>query len=128
VLQVDHKAGEREQRMKLRITVMMLTVIIIFALFWLPLYSIYTYYFFADTISYPYFTEIVISILRPVFQWLSICTSCINPILYACFSNKFRAAFQQVCRCVHATRTCFRFAYCPACGAIKWCARILVGK
>lgn len=41
--QVDQHAAEREQRLKLRVTIMMLIVCLVFALTWLPLYSIYTY-------------------------------------------------------------------------------------
>ena len=106
-MQVDQRAAEREQRMRLRITVMMLTVIVIFALTWLPLYSLYTYFhFFFDPDSQ--FNHVAASTLKPVFQWLSMLNSCINPILYACFSPRFRQAFQKV----HTHTDMYDMSYC----------------
>ncbi|CAB3406656.1 unnamed protein product [Caenorhabditis bovis] len=92
-LAIDARA--REDRVRLRVATMMLTVIIIFACCWLPLYVIFTYfYFFADQKS-ELFT-ITSMVIRPVFQWLSLLSSSLNPIIYITYSHKYRTAFKNI--------------------------------
>ncbi|CAJ0604187.1 unnamed protein product [Cylicocyclus nassatus] len=88
-------AHARDERVKLRVATMMLTVIVVFALCWLPLYSIYTYFFFfADNTSYAF--EIASQVLRPFFQWLSLLSSSLNPLIYIAYSQKYRRAFHKI--------------------------------
>ncbi|KAK6746566.1 hypothetical protein RB195_000066 [Necator americanus] len=85
----------RDERTKLRVATMMLTVIVVFALCWLPLYGIYTYFFFfADTTSYVF--ELASQVLRPFFQWLSLLSSSLNPLIYIAYSQKYRRAFHKI--------------------------------
>ncbi|CAD6194589.1 unnamed protein product [Caenorhabditis auriculariae] len=81
-------AHMRDERVKLRVATMMLTVIIVFAICWLPLYSIFTYFhFFANVHSEVFeFTSLVV---RPLFQWLSLLSSAINPLIYVAYSQKY---------------------------------------
>ncbi|EYB83422.1 hypothetical protein Y032_0336g2893 [Ancylostoma ceylanicum] len=85
----------RDERIKLRVATMMLTVIVVFALCWLPLYGIYTYFFFfADNTSYVF--ELASQVLRPFFQWLSLLSSSLNPLIYIAYSQKYRRAFHKI--------------------------------
>lgn len=81
---VDKGAVERDQRVRMRVTNMMLTVIILFAISWLPLYCLFMYYYFGDheDAEDNATLHIALTVLRPIFQWLSLANSCINPILY----------------------------------------------
>lgn len=40
----------------------------------------------------------VITLMIPIAQWLGSSNSCINPILYAFFNNKFRRGFVAIVR------------------------------
>ncbi|XGW28353.1 hypothetical protein V3C99_008266, partial [Haemonchus contortus] len=85
----------RDERIKLRVATMMLTVIVVFALCWLPLYGIYTYFFFfADNNSYVFM--LASQVLRPFFQWLSLLSSSLNPLIYIAYSQKYRRAFHKI--------------------------------
>lgn len=92
-LAVDARA--REDRTKLRVATMMLTVIIVFACCWLPLYCIFTYFFFfADQRSELF--KITSMSIRPIFQWMSLLSSSLNPIIYIAYSHKYRRAFKSI--------------------------------
>ncbi|CAI5448189.1 unnamed protein product [Caenorhabditis angaria] len=91
-LAIDARA--REDRVKLRVATMMLTVIISFAICWLPLLTIFTFFNFADQRT-PLYGFLSTS-LRPIFQWLSILSSSLNPIIYIAYSHKYRRAFKKI--------------------------------
>ncbi|VDN25182.1 unnamed protein product [Gongylonema pulchrum] len=74
---------------------MMLTVIIVFALCWLPLYGIYCYFFLTKDHSSATF-QFASHVLRPIFQWLSLLSSSLNPLIYIAYSQKYRRAFRQL--------------------------------
>ncbi|KHN85494.1 Neuropeptide Y receptor [Toxocara canis] len=85
----------RDERVKLRVAHMMLTVIIVFALCWLPLYGIYCYFFLSkdhETSTFQFASQV----LRPIFQWLSLLSSSLNPLIYIAYSQKYRRAFHQL--------------------------------
>uniref|UniRef100_A0A915BSF8 G-protein coupled receptors family 1 profile domain-containing protein n=1 Tax=Parascaris univalens TaxID=6257 RepID=A0A915BSF8_PARUN len=85
----------RDERVKLRVAHMMLTVIIVFALCWLPLYGIYCYFFLSsdhETATFQFASQV----LRPIFQWLSLLSSSLNPLIYIAYSQKYRRAFHQL--------------------------------
>lgn len=85
----------RDERVKLRVAHMMLTVIIVFALCWLPLYGIYCYFFLTKDHNSATF-QFASQVLRPVFQWLSLLSSSLNPLIYIAYSQKYRRAFRQL--------------------------------
>uniref|UniRef100_A0A7E4V1M5 G_PROTEIN_RECEP_F1_2 domain-containing protein n=1 Tax=Panagrellus redivivus TaxID=6233 RepID=A0A7E4V1M5_PANRE len=87
----------RDERVKLRVAQMMLTVIVNFMLCWTPLYAIYCYFFLTDTQNQEtWFFQLASSVLRPAFQWLSLLSSSLNPLIYIAFSQKYRRAFHQL--------------------------------
>ncbi|VDN55663.1 unnamed protein product [Dracunculus medinensis] len=88
-------ASIRDERVKLRVAQMMLTVIIVFALCWIPLYGIYCYFFFSIDHTTPAF-QFASQVLRPIFQWLSLLSSSLNPLIYIAYSRKYRRAFQDL--------------------------------
>ncbi|VDN05993.1 unnamed protein product [Thelazia callipaeda] len=92
-LAVDAKI--RDERVKLRVAQMMLTVIIVFALCWLPLHGIYCYFILMKDYNTPSF-QLASQVLRPVFQWLSLLSSSLNPLIYVVYSLKYRRAFRQL--------------------------------
>ncbi|CAD5218446.1 unnamed protein product [Bursaphelenchus okinawaensis] len=108
----------RDERVKLRVATMMLTVIIVFMLCWTPLYALYCYFFMASDKNSAFF-QFASSILRPIFQWLSLLSSSINPLVYIGYSQKYRRAFHTLlllpCQMKYnkmrsATRTTFRLS------------------
>uniref|UniRef100_A0A915HSE2 G-protein coupled receptors family 1 profile domain-containing protein n=1 Tax=Romanomermis culicivorax TaxID=13658 RepID=A0A915HSE2_ROMCU len=89
---VDKNAHERERRVKIKVTHMMVTVVALFAASWLPFYVFFAYVMFDESVM----SWIGAQVLRAVLQWCTLANSCINPILYAYFSRKFRRAFQEI--------------------------------
>ncbi|CAL4060430.1 unnamed protein product, partial [Meganyctiphanes norvegica] len=80
-------------RSKIKVIKMLLLVVILFALSWLPLYIIFARLRFgvpSDT------EDSIIRVVAPIAKWLGASNSCINPILYAFFNNKFRAGFKAI--------------------------------
>lgn len=90
---VDNQATFREHRLRVRVTHMMLAVVITFVICWLPIYALFAVLLYRGQ-GAP--ISPATNILRPVFQWLSLANSCLNPILYASFSAKFRLAFLEI--------------------------------
>lgn len=112
---------------------MMLTVIIVFMCCWAPLYcksphfltfintkllGLYCYFFLASNRDSVLF-HFASSVLRPIFQWLSLLSSSINPLIYIGYSQKYRRAFHRLlllpCQVKYAslrsaTRTTFRLS------------------
>nr|CAD2186759.1 unnamed protein product [Meloidogyne enterolobii] len=115
-LAVDNGARVRDERVKLRIAQMMFTVIVVFVLCWTPLYGLYCYFFLSDDKDSSFF--------QFASSWLSLLSSSLNPLIYICFSQKYRRAFHQLlllpCRkryrkIQRATRNTFRLNSSAAC-------------
>lgn len=93
---VDRKANERDHNIRMKVTNMLIIVVLLFALSWLPLYIFATYATFTQMDMEATSTRILMTVLKPIFQWLSLSNSCINPLLYAYFSSKFRKEFLNI--------------------------------
>jgi len=61
-------------------------VIVVFVLCWTPLYGLYCYFFMAENRDSAFF-QFASSVLRPIFQWLSLLSSSLNPLIYIVFSQ-----------------------------------------
>ncbi|KAJ7351016.1 Somatostatin receptor type 5 [Desmophyllum pertusum] len=88
---IAHKKAQASSR---RATAMLITVVIIFALSWLPLQVAEMLKVFNRRL----FVQIPIEVLF-VIPWLGLCNSAINPILYVIFSENYRNEFYRIlCR------------------------------
>ena len=85
---IAHKKVQKTSR---RATVMLVTVVVVFALSWLPfqvLEMIATY-------NFKFFLEIPIQVIF-VLPWFGYYNSAINPILYVIFSGNYRREFYRI--------------------------------
>ena len=82
------RAERNIQRSKIKIVRMLAVVFVVFAFFWLPLYSLNLHLI----ISKPSLAEkkIIAYIIMPIAQWLGSANSCVNPFIYCYFSESFR--------------------------------------
>ena len=95
------RAERNINRSKTRILRMLIMVFVMFALSWLPLYSIELRILFGKP---PDLNEKILlkNYLIPIAQWLGASNSCVNPFIYCYFSTNFRSSIVQVVR----SRTC----------------------
>ena len=88
------KAERNIQRSKIRIVRMLIVVAVLFALSWLPLYSIRLKYLYAPPDAG--YEKNILKILKPIAQWLGSANSCVNPFVYCYFSVPFRRSIIAV--------------------------------
>ena len=89
------RAERNINRSKIKIVRMLMVVFIIFALSWLPLYSLNLRTLFGPQAGS---SEKVIMrrYLMPLVQWLGAANSCVNPFIYCYFSANFRKSIVAV--------------------------------
>ena len=80
---------------KIRIVRMLLVVFVMFALSWLPLYSLRLRQLFGPIPSVAEKT-ILREYITPFVQWLGAANSCMNPFIYCYFSTQFRRSIITV--------------------------------
>ena len=87
----------RAQKSKKKVLKMLMTVVILFALCWLPLH-ISQFIFFFDKENFPSGPPAVVSFMG---HFLGHANSAINPTIYAIFNSNFRKGFRDIflCRC-----------------------------
>ena len=88
------------EKSKVKVFKMLVLVVILFAFSWLLLYIVNLRLYFGQNIN-PESSEFqwLIQVLIPVAQWAGSANSCVNPIVYCFFSNKFRNGFRAMLRC-----------------------------
>lgn len=74
---------------------MLVVVVIIFMLSWLPLYAIFIRIKLGNEQMEPW-EGVLLAYATPVAQWLGASNSCINPVLYAYFNQKYRRGFRAI--------------------------------
>lgn len=91
------KAERSINRSKIRIVRMLIVVTVIFALSWLPLYSIQMFWYFGpvETVSES-LQQMLFTNFKPIAQWLGSANSCANPFIYCYFSDQFRRAILTI--------------------------------
>ena len=87
----------RSEKSKKKVLKMLMTVVIIFALCWLPVYISQFIHFF-DKENFPCGPPLVLGFIG---YFLGHANSAINPAIYAIFNSNFRKGFRDVllCRC-----------------------------
>ncbi|XP_054274366.1 neuropeptide SIFamide receptor-like isoform X1 [Macrosteles quadrilineatus] len=97
------------QKSKVKVVKMLMTVIILFAFSWLPLYLIFTRIKLGGPLTSS--EEGIVFMILPFAQWLGASNSCINPILYAYFNRKFRVGFRAI---IYSRSCCTPLYYDPS--------------
>ncbi|CAH1400252.1 unnamed protein product [Nezara viridula] len=90
----DAQMERMQQKSKVKVVKMLVVVVILFVLSWMPLYIIVAMYKFGRNRSE--WEDEMLNALLPIAQWLGAANSCINPVLYAFFNNKFRRGFAAI--------------------------------
>lgn len=84
------------QRSKLKVAKMMVVVVVIFVISWLPLYCVFARVKLGGQFEEGSFEERLFMTMAPIAQWLGASNSCINPVLYAFFNQKYRKGFAAI--------------------------------
>lgn len=90
----NHQEVEKSNRKVLK---MLVTVLVIFALFWLPVYIFQFLFYVANK------TCVVSGLIQFIGYFFCQATSAINPLIYAFFSENYRSGFKD---CLHAMLHC----------------------
>uniref|UniRef100_A0A1I8IB53 G_PROTEIN_RECEP_F1_2 domain-containing protein n=1 Tax=Macrostomum lignano TaxID=282301 RepID=A0A1I8IB53_9PLAT len=88
----------QDKKQMSRLIKMLVTVVLIFALSWLPLHIIAIMLNFLDNPGSLWFMPYVEQGL-PVIQWIGISNCCVNPWIYCAFSKSYRTNFFNTLRC-----------------------------
>ncbi|XP_054157280.1 neuropeptide SIFamide receptor-like [Oppia nitens] len=83
------------ERSKIKVFKMLIVIVMLFALSWLPLYVIFAFIKLGPTLDENSWTTQLLTTGAPIAQWLGASNSCVNPILYFFFNNKFRSFYKN---------------------------------
>jgi hypothetical protein len=96
------------ERSKIKVFKMLIVIVLLFALSWLPLYVIFAIIKLGPNIDENTFFGQLLTTGAPIAQWLGASNSCVNPILYFFFNNKFRNfyrnSWKRAFSCLKTTR------------------------
>uniref|UniRef100_A0A665WAJ6 Neuropeptide Y receptor type 2 n=1 Tax=Echeneis naucrates TaxID=173247 RepID=A0A665WAJ6_ECHNA len=86
--------NDRHQRRK-KTTKMLLTMVVVFAVCWLPFHAFQLAVDIDSTVLYMEDFKLLFT----VFHIVAMCSTFANPILYGWMNNNYRSAFLSVCKC-----------------------------
>jgi hypothetical protein len=92
------KAEKNIQRSKIRIVRMLITVAVVFALSWMPLYTLKVFLVYGKPSSKEA-RKFLGNYVIPWAQWLGSATSAVNPFIYCYFSEQFRKYILELIQC-----------------------------
>ncbi|XP_070779905.1 neuropeptide Y receptor type 2 [Enoplosus armatus] len=92
--------NDRHQRRK-KTTKMLLTMVVVFAVSWLPLHAFQLAVDIDSTVLYMKDFKLLFT----VFHILAMCSTFVNPILYGWMNSNYRTAFLSVCKCDRPLRS-----------------------
>ena len=105
-LAVQSRAAANIRRSKTRLLRMLVTVVVLFAASWMPLYVINLRRLFAaPPAAGSLEKQILERYVAPLAQWLGASNSCINPFVYCYFSHGFRSGVVGFLRAVFCRAT-----------------------
>ncbi|XP_041839730.1 neuropeptide Y receptor type 2 [Melanotaenia boesemani] len=87
--------GRNDHQRRKKTTKMMLTMVVVFAISWLPFHA----FQLAIDIDSTVLHMKDFKLLFTVFHIIAMCSTCVNPILYGWMNNNYRTAFMSVCKC-----------------------------
>ena len=100
-LAAQSRAADNIRRSKTRLLRMLVTIVVLFAASWLPLYAINLRRMFADPPAPASLEKLLLErYLGPLAQWLGASNSCVNPFVYCYFSHGFRSGVVGLLRAV----------------------------
>jgi len=100
-LAVQSRAAANIRRSKTRLLRMLVTIVVLFAASWLPLYAINLRRMFADQPAPGSLEKLLLErYVGPLAQWLGASNSCVNPFVYCYFSQAFRSGVAGLLRAV----------------------------
>ncbi|XP_013421569.1 neuropeptide SIFamide receptor-like [Lingula anatina] len=91
-------------RSKIKVVKMLSVVVVVFALSWLPLYSLKIIIDFELLVEESASWLVIVKYLFPFAQWLTYFNACMNPFIYSFLSNKYRHAFREMIKCLYCNR------------------------
>ena len=83
------------ERSKIKVFKMLIVIVLLFALSWLPLYVIFAIIKLGPALDDNSVSSQLLTTGAPIAQWLGASNSCVNPILYFFFNNKFRSFYRN---------------------------------
>ncbi|KAM6939810.1 neuropeptide Y receptor type 2 [Xenentodon cancila] len=87
--------GRNDHQRRKKTTKMMLTMVVLFAVSWLPFHAFQLAIDIDNTVLHMKDFKLLFT----VFHILAMCSTCVNPILYGWMNNNYRTAFLSVCKC-----------------------------
>uniref|UniRef100_A0A3Q3ABR0 Neuropeptide Y receptor type 2 n=1 Tax=Kryptolebias marmoratus TaxID=37003 RepID=A0A3Q3ABR0_KRYMA len=87
--------GRNDHQRRRKTTKMMLTMVVVFAVSWLPFHA----FQLAIDIDSAVLHMKDFKLLFTVFHIIAMCSTCVNPILYGWMNNNYRTAFLSVVKC-----------------------------
>lgn len=83
------------ERSKIKVFKMLIVIVLLFSLSWLPLYVIFAFVKLGSAIDENSSVGEFLNTCAPIAQWLGASNSCVNPILYFFYNNKFRTYYRK---------------------------------